>query len=239
MEQYKILYPGEGVNFDKNLLCYNSFKYNKNNKNESLTCLKTMKIFYDSENNISQKIPIITSGNFYFPLVGDTVIGIITQKTFEYYKVDIGSSKEAVLLSTSFEGATKKTKPNLNIGDIVFTRIESDNKYSNPSVSCKSAENSKGWATGESMFGELKGGFLFNIPRIKAWNLIKDINIRNEIKNYVDFEMTIGLNGRIWIKSERPENVIIIFDCIKYALENNKEKYKKYINDKLNLLLNK
>lgn len=51
----------------------------------------------------------------YVPARGDDVIGVVTNKVGESYKVNIGSSEEASLSSIAFPGATKKNKPNIQV----------------------------------------------------------------------------------------------------------------------------
>lgn len=43
------------------------------------------------------------------------MIGIITGRHTEGYRVDIGSSQSASLDALAFEGATKRSKPNLKV----------------------------------------------------------------------------------------------------------------------------
>ena len=62
-------------------------------------------------------------GNYYSPKENDIVIGIISQKSYEIYRVNILASKEASLNSIDFQGATRKSKHNLNVGDIVFAKV--------------------------------------------------------------------------------------------------------------------
>ena len=59
-----------------------------------------------------------------------------------------------------FKVLQKKTKPNLNVGDLVFAKAEKENKYFNITLTCKSTTNSK-----VSSSGELKGGKLFEYNR--------------------------------------------------------------------------
>ena len=54
----------------------------------------------------------------YIPAAQESVIGVITQKIGEGYRVDIGSAHFASLDSLAFEGATKRNKPNLKVGFI-------------------------------------------------------------------------------------------------------------------------
>ncbi|KAI6656969.1 Exosome complex component rrp40 [Oopsacas minuta] len=51
----------------------------------------------------------------YVPMLGDMVIGIITGKMGESFKVDIGAYLPAQLSFYAFEGATKKNKPDLKV----------------------------------------------------------------------------------------------------------------------------
>jgi hypothetical protein len=51
----------------------------------------------------------------YVAAQGDPVIGIIMAKHAEGYRVDIGTSQPASLDGLAFEGATKRTKPNLKV----------------------------------------------------------------------------------------------------------------------------
>ena len=45
----------------------------------------------------------------------ERVIGIVTNRGSDSYKVDIGGAMPASLPSLSFEGATKKNKPNIQV----------------------------------------------------------------------------------------------------------------------------
>lgn len=57
----------------------------------------------------------------YVPTKGDSILGIITKTGSESFRVDIGSSMPAVLGNLSFEGATKRNKPDLKVrGLMVF-----------------------------------------------------------------------------------------------------------------------
>jgi exosome complex component RRP40 len=51
----------------------------------------------------------------YVPASGEDVIGIIVQKHSEGFRVDIGSAQLAQLGQFAFEGASKKTKPRLDV----------------------------------------------------------------------------------------------------------------------------
>lgn len=46
---------------------------------------------------------------------GDTVIGIVTLKSGDVFKVDFGGSEQASLSYLAFEGATKRNRPNVQV----------------------------------------------------------------------------------------------------------------------------
>ncbi|XP_027132716.1 exosome complex component RRP40-like, partial [Larimichthys crocea] len=49
----------------------------------------------------------------YVPAKGETVIGIVTVKSGDVFKVDCGGSEQASLSYLAFEGATKRNRPNV------------------------------------------------------------------------------------------------------------------------------
>lgn len=51
----------------------------------------------------------------YIPVKGDSVIGIITHKSGDNFRVDIGGSEPASLSYLSFEGATKRNRPDVKV----------------------------------------------------------------------------------------------------------------------------
>lgn len=59
----------------------------------------------------------------YIPAKGDTVIGIVGSKTGDLFWLDINASEPAALSYLAFEGATKKNRPDVNIGDAVYCRV--------------------------------------------------------------------------------------------------------------------
>ncbi|XP_034721812.1 exosome complex component RRP40-like, partial [Etheostoma cragini] len=49
----------------------------------------------------------------YVPAKGETIIGIVTVKSGDVFKVDFGGSEQASLSYLAFEGATKRNRPNV------------------------------------------------------------------------------------------------------------------------------
>lgn len=64
---------------------------------------------------------IETNRNRYYPRVNDQVIGVIEDKGGDYYVVNIYSGSHCILNRLSFEGATKRHKPELSKGKYLYT----------------------------------------------------------------------------------------------------------------------
>jgi exosome complex component RRP40 len=53
------------------------------------------------------------------------VVGVIEDRSADFYRVNIFSGSAALLPRTDFDGATKRNKPELRRGDTVYCRIVS------------------------------------------------------------------------------------------------------------------
>jgi exosome complex RNA-binding protein Rrp4 len=227
-----LLFPGEPYEFNENLLHYDAFGYHNGN----LISKRCGKLLMDSDSKKSKENEddlYKSIGRYYSPRVDDFVIGIITQKSSEYYKLDIGTYTYATLNSFDFNGATRKSKPNLNVGDILYARVSKLNKFDSPIISCISDINTKDWASGESFFGELKGGIIYEFPKRNTWNIINGYAI-NRITDYVTLDICIGFNGKMWIKSDKSNEIYkILIDSV----SKNKDEIEKYIHETFNKMI--
>ena len=141
----------------------------------------------------------------YIPNEGDMVIGIITNRGVESFDVNLGSAFEATLPFDQFEGATKRNKPTLEVGDLVYTRVQIASKDVAPELTCL---NSKGKA-GE--YGALTDGYMF----VSSLKLSRSLLAKNNLclrllGKSLAFEMAAGMNGRVWVKSNSPKTTITI-----------------------------
>lgn len=105
-------------------------------------------------------------------------------------------SQLAVLDSVEFNGATKRNKPNLKVGDLIYAKIASVNKFTAPVLTCKSKTCKKDWTSGESTFGELKHGLALSLHPTQCERLKQDKAIFEMLKKYVSFEVAFGANFR-------------------------------------------
>jgi len=227
-----LLFPGENYEFDEKLLHYNVFGFFRGN----LISKKSAILNLDKSNkkpiNDSSEEIIKSIGKYYPPKVEDFVIGTITQKNPEFYKVDIGTYIHAVLNTKEFEGASKKTKPNLNLGDSVFARVLKVNKYDAPILSCISQYDVKNWASGESFFGHLKKGNIFKFPMEHAWNFINSDNyLLKRLNDIINFEIVIGQNGKMWINSDSNSNILDIYNLLIKSINKENSEIEKMVHE--------
>lgn len=153
----------------------------------------------------------------YVPHLQDMVVGTILGRFGEQYSVDIGSAAVAVLPDTAFDGATRRNKPNLLPGCLVYCRIAASNRDMDPELTCTSASTQlrRDWVTGESLFGELKGGLLFQCSLGLARSLLrKDAGILKALGAKTRFELAVGQNGRLWVNAGSPADVLFIGNAL-------------------------
>lgn len=140
---------------------------------------------------------------------------MITSKHGEHYRVDIGASREAHLPVLSFQGATKRNRPNLSVGTLVYGQVCSANADMKPELTCISSHFKKEWMTGESLFGELKGGYMFSCSTQLVRDLLDErCVVLGALGASVPFEVAVGANGRVWVRADTPVHTILASNCI-------------------------
>jgi len=153
---------------------------------------------------------IDTNQKRYVPVKTDTIIGIITSRGTEAYKVDIGGSKLANLDNLAFEGATKKHRPNLKTNRLVFAKLIVANKDMEPELSCLDENN-------KSMnLGVLTDGYMFTVSLGLCRQLLRlpECRVLKLLGKHFPFEITVGMNGRVWINSKGIIDMIAIANAI-------------------------
>eukprot|EP00924_Labyrinthula_sp_SR-Ha-C_P007211 snap_masked-scaffold_8-processed-gene-12.41-mRNA-1 protein AED:0.58 eAED:0.58 QI:0/-1/0/1/-1/1/1/0/249 len=155
--------------------------------------------------------PLRTSKRKYFPHLKDLVLGTIYSKSSQSYSININSYTDGTLSSLAFDGATKRSKPALKVGDLVYCRVE-DIEFE-CKLTCEAPEGmiKKDWASGEALFGELKGGTVFEVGvGLSEWFLGKGENILAKVGEKINFEIVVGMNGLIWMKADNEKEMIVL-----------------------------
>ncbi|KXH25160.1 exosome complex exonuclease RRP40 [Colletotrichum nymphaeae SA-01] len=151
-----------------------------------------------------------TSGR-YIPAVGDLVVGTVQRTAAELYYVLLADySTPAMLPQLSFEGASKKTRPQLAAGALVYARVTLANKHMDPELEC--VYQSTGKSDG---LGPLVGGMLFDISLGMSRRLLMpkttDLVVLEELgATGAAFETAVGRNGKIWVNSESTKVIIAV-----------------------------
>ena len=168
---------------------------------------------------------VMTNNKRYLPANQDRVVGIVLDRAGsdgqggDLYRLNIGGPHPALLSNLDFEGATKRNKPSLGVGALVYGRVTSTTL--DPVLSCKlgprdvNVVQRKDWMTQEGLYGELKGGTLEKIPLGLARELLSPHSVVLAELSKLPFEVCIGVNGYLWIHSERAAYTILVANAIR------------------------
>ncbi|KAG4430641.1 hypothetical protein IFR05_013874 [Cadophora sp. M221] len=163
------------------------------------------------------------NGSRYIPTVGDLVIATIQKSSVDVYFASLSDyTPNASLPQLSFEGATKKTRPQLTFGSLVYARVTLANKHMDPELECVSSSTGK--AEG---LGPLTGGMLFPISLGMARRLMlsKPVEQGNLVVLEelgvagVAFEIAVGRNGKLWVDSKNIKTTLAIGKAIQESDE--------------------
>ncbi|NXY44334.1 EXOS3 protein, partial [Ceuthmochares aereus] len=146
----------------------------------------------------------------YVPVKGDHVIGIVTAKAGDVFKLDVGGSEQASLSYLAFEGATKRNRPNVQVGDLIYGQFLVANKDMEPEMVCI---DSSGRSSGMGLIGQ--DGFLFKV----SLGLIRKLlapkcDVIQELSQLYPFELVLGMNGRIWVKAKTVQQTLILVNIL-------------------------
>lgn len=155
----------------------------------------------------------------YFPRTGDQVVGIIEDRGGDWYKVNIGCSCSASLNRLSFEGASKRNKPEMERGDVAYLRVASAHRDMDVELTCISASGvKKDWSSGECLYGPLKEGLLMKVSLQQARSLLRpDSTLLNTLGKQMPFEVAVGMNGFVWFKAGCVLDTIVLRNALSNA----------------------
>lgn len=137
----------------------------------------------------------------YQPSTGDLVIAQVHHGSTDTYHCALTPQTPYALLGQlAFEGASKKSRPQLSPGDLVYGRVSRAVKGEDVEIE---GYNS---ATGKSEgMGQLKGGMVFEISPAFARRLMMGkkggVKILEGVGEKIRFEVAVGRNGRVWVDS--------------------------------------
>ena len=166
---------------------------------------------------------ILNTGRRYVPKVGDLVVGVVVGKTSEFFRVDIKAMSHAVLPTIAFNGATKRNRPNLQNGAVVYCRVTEAHKDLDTKLTCESPETNKGWSTNEVYLCHLTTGGEDPASEYSGCNCVVDVSLAHArallsesavlfdlLGKSIPYEITIGQNGRIWLQAGSAREVVML-----------------------------
>ena len=162
---------------------------------------------------------VLSSHRRYVPAVGDAVVGVVRDRLAEHYRVRLHGTALAQLPLLAFDGATRRNKPDLLPGALVFARVAACSKHMEPELTCAAPLGvgpKKDWVTGQGVFGELHGGRLVHASLGLARRLLDPgCALLSTLASRFPFEAAVGLNGLVWVSAEEGWQV----DAVAEALE--------------------
>ena len=156
---------------------------------------------------------VLSRQKLYSPSVGDAVVGTVVHRYTEHYEVDIDSTYTALLPILAFENASKRNRPMLREGDVVYGRVvHVDTGIPRCILHCSDASGkSSGYGPlyNSSQTSTNKRGMLYRISTMYAREILLQssaaghdgMGILHILGTRIPFEIAIGMNGLFWITS--------------------------------------
>lgn len=126
---------------------------------------------------------------YHDPVPGDVVLGTVVTRLSEFFRVDIGTAELGMLNMLAFQGATKRSKPDIYPGDLVVCEIlKTTDCNSEPMLTC--VDDRTGKANG---LGVITGGGNIERPgvlsgMVAALTVVQSSGLAktNKMKNKTD-----------------------------------------------------
>lgn len=199
-------------------------RYNATTKRITATCAGRLEQHRNNKTFFVQQ-----NTKRYMPALEDRVVVIVEDRVGadgnggDLYRVVMNGQHPGLLSNLSFEGATKRNKPSLQPGMLLYARIAAlyRNGIMDPVLSCQIGHRDVGvhrkdWMTNEGTYGELKGGTCQRISLGLARELLRPQNVvlAELAQHHIAFEVAVGVNGYSWVHSTQPEYTILIQNAI-------------------------
>lgn len=154
------------------------------------------------------RVSVIALEAGFVPLVGDLVIGEVTDIELGQWKIDIGAEKDAILTINDAIGKPYRTYQDmpkiLDIGDTVVAKIVDLDRSRTPILSIMGRE-----------LGKVRDGFIIKITPSKIPRLIgKKGSMINMILKESHCQVTIGQNGKILISGRTRDDEEMVVKVI-------------------------
>ena len=231
-----MLLPGDAITLDQ-ILPSQKRRLGKGLKQDpsSDQCLCTIAGLLEADFK-KRAAQIDTPNARYVPRSGDLVIAQVYRSGMDFFQLHINShSQQAILPQLAFEGATKKTRPQLKPNDLVYAKVVSAQKNMEVDLTCVNPSTGKSEPDG---LGPLTGGMLFEVSTGLAKRLLnkQGVVVLSELGDKLQggLEVAVGKHGKVWV--DCPEggvkSVIAVGRCLRETDERNltEKEQKKLVN---------
>lgn len=153
----------------------------------------------------------------YTPAVGDYVVGLVSQTYGNYFVVSVANfSSTCVLPFMAFPNASKKNKPKLKTGDLVYARVSKAHPNLPAELECM--DSSTGAKEGFGLLEE-ENALVIDISLAFARELLFNLDypLLPELSKVVEFEVAIGVNGKLWIKTADTLSTLACYKIVSEA----------------------
>src|SRR3972149_2782167 len=148
----------------------------------------------------NKRVNVVALKAFYYPKVGDVVIGTVLEVGFNGWTVDIKAPNTALLrasdvLSRPFKPQNDELSAVLNAGDLIVAKIASYDRAHDPQLT-----------VGEPGLGKITRGQLLRVTPTKIPRIIgRKGSMISMIKQETNCQIILGLNGVILVTGKTPE----------------------------------
>lgn len=154
-----------------------------------------------SVDNKKSAVWLESNNGRYQPSTGDLVIVQVHHSSTDTYHCALTPQTPYALLGQlAFEGASKKNRPHLSSGDLVYARVS--RAVRGEDVELEGFNSATGKSEG---MGQLKGGMVFDVSPAFARRLMMgkkgEIGILEGVGEKIQFEVAVGRNGKVWVDS--------------------------------------
>ena len=149
----------------------------------------------------NKQVNVVALRSFYFPKVGDVVIGTVLEVGFNGWTVDIKAPYTALLrasdvLSRPFKPQNDELSQVLTGGDLIVAKIASYDRAHDPQLT-----------VGEPGLGKITRGQIIQVTPSKIPRVIgKKGSMISMIKQETNCQIILGLNGVILVTGKNPDN---------------------------------
>ena len=144
---------------------------------------------------------------------GENVIGVVLAKMGDTFRVDIGTAEPASLSYLAVEAATKRNRPNVNVGDLVYAKLLVASSHTEAELVCVD-----GYGKKAGMGVLAGGGFMFSVSLNLVRKLLApDCVLLTKLGECAPFETAVGVNGRVWLRARSVKETMLLAQAVNSA----------------------